>query len=207
MKNGQSSLWRQNGFHCNSNMCLLIALLFVGCVSDGWPMSQRNFPPSFWNSAYQPPSASLPSATLATDPYLSGSFHGFTGFHPQDAWHYPSTSQSRPHGFSHHRSMAAMPGVHDFSYASMASPSHYSPHYGSILMQQSLRPGRLAHGLSHQYDLGMLGKSPESWGSRLNATGRLGADFTSTSSLDPSASGKLHPSMLSKLLPVPCTST
>ncbi|NWU58688.1 VGLL2 protein, partial [Dromas ardeola] len=63
----------------------------AGSWRDGsFPMSQRSFPPSFWNSTYQPSSvpatlssplaaaahSELPFAAAAADPYAPASLHG-----------------------------------------------------------------------------------------------------------------------------------
>ncbi len=103
---------------------------------DVSPMSQRNFPPSFWNSAYQPSLSGASHHDLASlhaqsDPYMaaSASLHGLpSSLHAaQDPWRYPLSSQA--HTYSHH-------SVHDaFAYSSMAaaSSSRFQPHYSSLL--------------------------------------------------------------------------
>jgi hypothetical protein len=104
-------------------------------------MSERNFPPSFWNSHYQHASGSSAVTShqdiqFPTDPYMSSaaaSLHGVTALH-QDPWH-PYSLASQSH--SYHRPM------HDLPYSSMAVANKFSPHYSSLLMQQSsMRAGR-----------------------------------------------------------------
>ncbi|CAH1799936.1 unnamed protein product [Owenia fusiformis] len=121
---------------------------------DSTLMSERNFPPSFWNSSYQPTPVPPPHDPIQfpTDSYMSSSLHGMTSSLHGDPWHYPLGSSS--HTYS--RSM------HDLaSYSSMGSRS-FNPHYGSLLMQPSLRTPRLG-----QCD---LSKVSDAWGSRYGHT-------------------------------------
>ncbi|XP_071115012.1 transcription cofactor vestigial-like protein 2 [Haliotis cracherodii] len=108
------------------------------------PMSQRNFPPSFWNSAYQPsPSLSHHDFQFSANPYFSTSLHGISGLH-QDPWHYSLSSQthSYPHRTMHY----------DLSYPSMAGSSRFSPNYGSLLMNPSMRTSQFGS-MSGQCDI------------------------------------------------------
>ncbi|XP_064594761.1 transcription cofactor vestigial-like protein 2 [Liolophura sinensis] len=147
---------------------------------DSSPMSQRNFPPSFWNSAYQPPASTLSSThhdlQFTPDPYIATSIHGLSGLHHQDPWHYTISSQT--HGYPH-RSM------HDFAYSTMATPSRYNPHYGSLLMQPSMSAGRLG-GCD-------MTKPSESWSSRYHPDHRLASEFSSRAHLDSGISGLENP--------------
>ncbi|XP_075869140.1 transcription cofactor vestigial-like protein 2a [Nelusetta ayraudi] len=128
-------------------------------VRDGsFPMSQRSFPPSFWNSSYQPSvSSALGSALSAPhadlpfpgDPYSS--LHSHLHQSSPDAWH-PSHPHHHhhPHHHPHHHhyslggatSAYPRPGVHD-----VYGPA-FDPRYGSLLVP-SVRPHhRLAAGSS-----------------------------------------------------------
>ncbi|NXX62222.1 VGLL2 protein, partial [Scopus umbretta] len=75
----------------------------AGSWRDGsFPMSQRSFPPSFWNSAYQPSSvpatlssplaaaahSELPFAAAAADPYAPASLHGHLHQGGPEPWHH-----------------------------------------------------------------------------------------------------------------------
>ncbi|XP_054708150.1 transcription cofactor vestigial-like protein 2 [Uloborus diversus] len=121
---------------------------------DGPPMSHRNFPPSFWNSNYQPmsnatnlssmggPSSlrSLPTDLTtygAPDPYHPSalSLH-----HPQnDPWHYTLTSQAG-HPFSHHhRSAHELTSYHHPGMSTVTGASRFGPQYGSLLLQPAVR--------------------------------------------------------------------
>ena len=133
-------------------------------------MAQRNFPPSFWNSAYQP-STSLASAhhdLSLSDPYMtSPSLHGMSSLH-QDPWHYSLSSQA--HSYSHRSSL-------DLAYSSMASTSRFNPHYSSLLMQPSIRAGRLPG----QCD---ISKTESAWGTTYHPTDALRSDLTTHAHLD-----------------------
>ena len=103
--------------------------------SDLAPMSQRNFPASFWNSSYHSNTSGSLASTSGhpdfsfSDPYMTASsLHSMSSL--QDHWRYPLGSQST-HPYSH--SAAAM---HDLAYSSMAaasSASRFNSHYGSFL--------------------------------------------------------------------------
>jgi hypothetical protein len=73
-------------------------------------MSTRNFPPSFWNSDYQP------SATKPFMSYGATEFYDYAGLshhHQADPWHYPLT----PHHQGYHHRPA------ELSYPPMPSTS------------------------------------------------------------------------------------
>ena len=106
-------------------------------------MSQRSFPPSFWNSSYQPSVSAALGAELpfAGDPYSSVSLHSHLHQSGAEAWH-PS-----PHHHHHHHhhpyslggaiatqgSAYPRPAVHDM----YGTP--FDPRYGSLLVP-SVRP-------------------------------------------------------------------
>ncbi|GIY09592.1 uncharacterized protein CDAR_598321 [Caerostris darwini] len=104
-------------------------------VADGPPMSHRNFPPSFWNSNYQPmPNSNLgpmgPGSLGSLGPelgYGGDPYHPHPVLHPQnDPWHYTLTGQP-PFASSYH------PGS-----------ARFASQYGSLLLQPAVRsPGRL----------------------------------------------------------------
>lgn len=149
------------------------------CISDSSPMSQRNFPPSFWNSNYMyqtgssagaaalasfgaahshghPELSYAAAAAAAADPYhhTAGTLHGI---HQSDPWHYPLTSQS-PYPHSHpHRPM------HDLAYStmtSMPSTSRFNPQYSSLLLQPPVRSTRLGPVATQ---CTTLGKPTDAW--------------------------------------------
>ncbi|XP_063078476.1 transcription cofactor vestigial-like protein 2a isoform X2 [Engraulis encrasicolus] len=119
---------------------------------DGsFPMNQRCFPASFWNSTYQPSvSASLSSALSAShselpfpgDPYSPASLHSHLHQATPEPWH-PSHHHHHHHhpyslgsAISTQSSAYARPGVHD------VYGTHFDPRYGSLLVP-SVRPHRL----------------------------------------------------------------
>lgn len=128
-------------------------------VTDGsFPMSQRSFPPSFWNSSYQPSVSSMLGSALPAphtelpfpgDPYSSVSLHSHLHQSNPDAWH-----ASHHHHHHHHHpyslggavgtqsSVYPRPGVHEMY------GTAFDPRYGSLLVP-SVRPHhRLTSGSS-----------------------------------------------------------
>uniref|UniRef100_A0A8B9KV35 Vestigial-like family member 2a n=1 Tax=Astyanax mexicanus TaxID=7994 RepID=A0A8B9KV35_ASTMX len=118
---------------------------------DGsFPMSQRSFPPSFWNSAYQPSvTASLSSALGAShselpfgaDPYSPTSLHSHLHQTTPEPWH-PTHHHHHHHPYSLSGAMSSQssaysrPSMHDMY------GTHFDPRYGSLLVP-SVRPHRL----------------------------------------------------------------
>ncbi|XP_014770775.1 transcription cofactor vestigial-like protein 2 isoform X1 [Octopus bimaculoides] len=123
---------------------------------DSLSMSQRNFPPSFWNPSYhqnnnlESAAAYLESNALSFNPaspyFSSATLHGISSLHQAataaavaaaDPWHYSLS----PHAQSTYRPTPTTAHVHyDLSYSSMAaaaaSSRFASSHgqYGSLLM-------------------------------------------------------------------------
>nr|XP_026651449.1 transcription cofactor vestigial-like protein 2 [Zonotrichia albicollis] len=124
---------------------------------DGsFPMSQRIFPPSFWNSTYQPSSvpASLSSPlaaaahselpfAAATDPYAPASLHGHLHQGGPEPWHHAH------HHHHHHHHHHPYIGTQSSAYPRPAAMHevygpHFDPRYGSLLVPTaSVRPHRL----------------------------------------------------------------
>ncbi|XP_013409476.1 transcription cofactor vestigial-like protein 2 isoform X1 [Lingula anatina] len=144
-------------------------------------MGQRNLPPSFWNSAYQPPVLPHPlggsGAAAYPDPYSipGSSFHGMAGL--QDPWHYSFSSQT--HTYPHR------PSMHDFTYSSMTpGPSRLTPHYSSLLMQQSMRAsgrfsGMHASGTCDLTKPAAAAAEAAAWGSRYHTDPLATTDLSS----------------------------
>ncbi|KAK7476185.1 hypothetical protein BaRGS_00032539 [Batillaria attramentaria] len=106
-------------------------------------MCQRKLPPSFWNSAYQPPpsaSSSHGGFPLGADAYFSPSLYGL-----HKSWPYPYSS-SQPHSYAHQ-------GAHAFSYSGMDATRGLTSHYGSLVMPGA-GLGARGDGRGGQYDLG-----------------------------------------------------
>ncbi|KAM9798558.1 transcription cofactor vestigial-like protein 2a [Neosynchiropus ocellatus] len=121
-------------------------------VRDGpFPMSQRSFPPSFWNSSYQPSSSfggalSSPHSDIpfSGDPYSSSSLHSHLHQPSPDSWH-----PSHHHHHHHHPyslggpigsqgSAYSRPGMHEMYGAA------FDPRYSSLLMPSVRSHHRLA---------------------------------------------------------------
>ncbi|KAL3882654.1 hypothetical protein ACJMK2_028974 [Sinanodonta woodiana] len=106
-------------------------------------MSQRKFPPSFWNSNYYSHGSLYSDFQFPTGHYTPSSLPGFSGL--QDPWFSRLSSQS--HTF-HHRPMH-----YDFPYSSV-SANRYNSNIGSLLLQSSVRSGHFPGSLSGQSDYG-----------------------------------------------------
>ncbi|KAJ4921639.1 hypothetical protein JOQ06_027720 [Pogonophryne albipinna] len=157
-------------------------------VRDGsFPMNQRSFPPSFWNSSYQP-SSSLGSAlssphselSFPGDPYAassSSSLHSHLHQPSPDSWH-----PSHHHHHHHHHpyslggaigsqgSAYPRPGVHE-----MYSTA-FDPRYGSLLVPSVRNHHRMTSGSSvpsaSPCDLGGKGESgTSSWSGAFTGAG------------------------------------
>ncbi|KAK5879737.1 hypothetical protein CesoFtcFv8_022830 [Champsocephalus esox] len=151
-----------------------------------FPMNQRSFPPSFWNSSYQP-SSSLSSAlssphselSFPGDPYASSSSSLHSHLHQPspDSWH-----PSHHHHHHHHHpyslggaigsqgSAYPRPGVHE-----MYSTA-FDPRYGSLLVPSVRNHHRMTSGSSvpsaSPCDLGGKGESgTSSWSGAFTGAG------------------------------------
>uniref|UniRef100_A0A8C3K4H3 Uncharacterized protein n=1 Tax=Calidris pygmaea TaxID=425635 RepID=A0A8C3K4H3_9CHAR len=106
-------------------------------------MSQRSFPPSFWNSTYQPSSVpatlSSPLAAAAhselpfaaADPYAPASLHGHLHQGGPEPWHHA-------HHHHHHHHHHPYIGTQSNPYPRPAAMHevygpHFDPRYGSLL--------------------------------------------------------------------------
>ncbi|XP_054840663.1 transcription cofactor vestigial-like protein 2 isoform X2 [Eublepharis macularius] len=146
---------------------------------DGsFPMNQRSFPPSFWNSTYQPSSvsASLGSPLAATghtelpfasaDPYSPGSLHSHLHQGGPEPWH--------PAHHHHHHHHHPYIGTQSSSYPRPTTVHevygpHFDPRYGSLLVPAaSVRPHRLTPAsvptpVSPQCELGKSEPATSAW--------------------------------------------
>ncbi|XP_024275824.1 transcription cofactor vestigial-like protein 2 isoform X1 [Oncorhynchus tshawytscha] len=115
---------------------------------DGpFPMSQRSFPPSFWNSAYQPSSmssalgASHSEIPFTGDPYSSASLHSHLHHATPEPWHH-----SHHHHHHHPYSLGGAIGTQGSTYPRPSMHevygTHFDPRYSSLLVP-SVRPHRL----------------------------------------------------------------
>lgn len=161
---------------------------------DGtFPMSQRSFPPSFWNSSYQPSvSSALGSALSAShtelsfpgDPYSSASLHSHLHQPGPDAWH-SSHHHHHHHPYSLGGAIASQgsaysrPGVHDMY------GTAFDPRYGSLLMPSVRSHHRLASSSSvpgpssSPCELGGKGESGAgaTWSGAFTGAGEIGLNM------------------------------
>ena len=146
-------------------------------------MTSRNFPPSFWNSNYQPAvHTDFSSLHASTDPYMTASgLHGMsTALAAQDPWRYPLSTQTAAHTYSAHHSM------HDaLAYSSMAaaSGSRFQSHYGSLLPTTSR--------LASQCDLAKH-STADSWSSRYHPSSDLSHAALAASTAHHDTTSHLH---------------
>ncbi|NWI32327.1 VGLL2 protein, partial [Sula dactylatra] len=143
----------QGGLDGCAHCCL--SFLSRSLHPDGsFPMSQRSFPPSFWNSTYQPSSvpatlssplaaaahSELPFAAAA-DPYAPASLHGHLHQGGPEPWHH-----AHHHHHHHHHPYI---GTQSTAYPRPTAMHevygpHFDPRYGSLLVPTtSVRPHRL----------------------------------------------------------------
>ena len=113
-------------------LVVLFVLIPQLYISDPSLMSQRKFPPSFWNSNYYSPGPFYSDFQFPSGHYPSSTIPGFSGL--QDPWFSRLSSQS--HTF-HHRPMH-----YDFPYTPMGA-GRYNSNISSLLLQ-SARSGHFS---------------------------------------------------------------
>ncbi|XP_068135574.1 transcription cofactor vestigial-like protein 2 isoform X4 [Hyperolius riggenbachi] len=160
----------------------------TGRATSSWrdtsfPMSQRSFPPSFWNSSYQPntiaTSSSL-SSSLASplsgphseipfgaDPYSPASIHSHLHQGPPEPWHHAHHHHHHHHPYSiggainSQGSSYPRPGMHE------VYSTHFDPRYSSLLVPASVRPHRITPAgtapAAAQCDLGKGEPATSAW--------------------------------------------
>ncbi|CAG5133245.1 unnamed protein product [Candidula unifasciata] len=135
--------------------------------SDTPLMCHRKLPPSFWNSAYQPPCNNNSSSnfTFGADAYFQSSLYNF---HKAWPYHYGSQSHTYPHPQS---------AAHALSYPGMDATGRLTSHYGSLVMSGPSLSGRMGDTRHHsQYD---LTKSSDTF-SGYYSMGRFGSEMDSS---------------------------
>ncbi|XP_063773275.1 transcription cofactor vestigial-like protein 2 isoform X2 [Pseudophryne corroboree] len=147
-----------------------------------FPMSQRSFPPSFWNSSFQPSAITAPSSlgsslgnplsgphteiSLGADHYSPASLHSHLHQGPPEPWHHA-------HHHHHHHpysiggainsqgSSYPRPGMHE------VYSTHFDPRYSSLIVPASVRPHRITpagtSAAAAQCDLGKGEPSASAW--------------------------------------------
>ncbi|KAG8191175.1 hypothetical protein JTE90_011859 [Oedothorax gibbosus] len=110
-------------------------------AKDGPPMSHRNFPPSFWNSNYQPMSSVTtgPSTSSTGLPDLSS--YGPDPYHPHHPHHHPGTLHATLHHPQSDPWAAHYSPAGCFPYG--AGRTSFAPNYPSLLLQPAVRTSRL----------------------------------------------------------------
>uniref|UniRef100_A0ABM5G7F4 Transcription cofactor vestigial-like protein 2 isoform X1 n=1 Tax=Pogona vitticeps TaxID=103695 RepID=A0ABM5G7F4_9SAUR len=156
----------------------------TGRSSSSWrdgsfPMSQRSFPPSFWNSTYQPSSvpaslgSPLASSThselpfVTADPYSPGSLHSHLHQGGPEPWH---PAHHHHHHHHHHPYIGAQSSAYPrpTTVHEVYGP-HFDPRYSSLLVPAaSMRPHRLTPGsvptaVSPQCELGKSEPATSAW--------------------------------------------
>ncbi|XP_007484534.2 transcription cofactor vestigial-like protein 2 isoform X2 [Monodelphis domestica] len=162
-----------------------------GSWRDGsFPMNQRSFPPSFWNSTYQPAvtasSLSSPLAAAhsdlpftAADPYSPASLHSHLHQGAAEPWHHAHHHHHHhhhhPHPHPHHPySLGGPIGAQGTAFPRPASMHevygpHFDPRYSSLLMppasvrQHRLTPASVPTPVSPPCELGKSESSGSAW--------------------------------------------
>jgi hypothetical protein len=117
-------------------------------------MSQRNFPPSFWNSNYQPPAPPSGNAFSGLcaphDPYshMTSSLHHHhnMGSFAQDPWRYSFSTAHQTHGAYGHASL------HDLSTYGSAT-NRFNSQLSSFMPSAAAAAAGKLSSLTGQYDL------------------------------------------------------
>ena len=168
-----AALPQKRSFPSTANMsCLFLSerLSLSLPIEATVPMSERSFPPSFWNINHQPvltapahhhsshTSSSSSSGLCLSTPGTSSAaqvhelyadaYHHTGGLHPSihhqnDPWHYTlsASATANPYSHHHHHHRTAS-AIHDLSYTSASN--RFNAQYGSLLLQPaSMRSSRL----------------------------------------------------------------
>ncbi|XP_077343184.1 transcription cofactor vestigial-like protein 2 isoform X1 [Lithobates pipiens] len=148
-----------------------------------FPMSQRSFPPSFWNSSYQSNAVAAPSSLgsslgspltgphseipFGADPYSPASLHSHLHQGPPEPWHHAHHHHHHHHPYSiggainSQGSSYPRPGMHE------VYSTHFDPRYSSLLVPASVRPHRITPAGSAppatQCDLGKGEAATSAW--------------------------------------------
>ncbi|XP_077367052.1 transcription cofactor vestigial-like protein 2a [Festucalex cinctus] len=164
-------------------------------LKDGpFPMSQRNFPPSFWNSSHPSPIPSSLASALSSphselafatgDPYAPSSLHGHLHQPGPDAWH-PSHPHHHHHHHHHHHpySLGGSIGAQGSAYPRPAVHEVYGaafdPRYGSLLVPSVRSHHRLGAGGGSVAPAGgspcdLGGKGEAAWSGTFSGVGEIG---------------------------------
>ncbi|CAI9555512.1 unnamed protein product [Staurois parvus] len=144
---------------------------------------QRSFPPSFWNSSYQPNAVAAASSLgsslgspltgphseipFGADPYSPASLHSHLHQGPPEPWHHA-------HHHHHHHHPYSIGGAINSQGSSYPRPAmhevystHFDPRYSSLLVPASVRPHRITPAVSAppatQCDLSKAEAATSAW--------------------------------------------
>ncbi|XP_053316672.1 transcription cofactor vestigial-like protein 2 isoform X2 [Spea bombifrons] len=150
---------------------------------SSYPMNQRSFPPSFWNSSYQPPavtaSSSL-SSSLASplsgphaeipfgaDPYSTASLHSHLHQAPPEPWHHAHHHHHHHHPYSIGGAINSQASSYPRASMHEVYSTHFDPRYSSLLVPASVRPHRISPAgttpAAAQCDLGKGEPATSAW--------------------------------------------
>ncbi|OWF41340.1 transcription cofactor vestigial-like protein 2 [Mizuhopecten yessoensis] len=142
--------------------------------SDTPLMCQRKLPPSFWNSAYQPPRPSFASGSSADYPrdYLTSPWY--------------TLSNNWPYHFAASQSYSNAPDfARSFPYSSFDSASKLGPSYQSLMLRSGF------DSRNSKYEMSKLSDSLQGAGSYYASLQRFGADLSSNVNYDSSTTSSL----------------
>uniref|UniRef100_A0A8C5WIF4 Vestigial like family member 2 n=1 Tax=Leptobrachium leishanense TaxID=445787 RepID=A0A8C5WIF4_9ANUR len=147
---------------------------------SSYPMSQRSFPPSFWNSSYQPSTASSSlSSSLASplsgphseipfgaDPYSPASLHSHLHQGPPEPWHHAHHHHHHHHPYSIGGAINSQGSSYQRASMHEVYSTHFDPRYSSLIVPASVRPHRISPAgttTAAQCDLGKGEQATSAW--------------------------------------------
>ncbi|KAM4694945.1 transcription cofactor vestigial-like protein 2 isoform 2-T2 [Discoglossus pictus] len=122
---------------------------------QSFPMSQRTFPPSFWNSSYQPSAVSASSSLgsplsgphseipFGADPYSPASLHSHLHQGPPEPWHHAHHHHHHHHPYSLGGAINSQGSSYPRAGMHEVYSTHFDPRYSSLLVPASVRPHRI----------------------------------------------------------------
>ncbi|CAH2252048.1 transcription cofactor vestigial 2 isoform X1 [Pelobates cultripes] len=149
---------------------------------SSYPMSQRSFPPSFWNSSYQPSSVTASSSlgsSLASplsgshteipfgaDPYSPATLHSHLHQGPPEPWHHAHHHHHHHHPYSIGGAINSQGSSYQRASMHEVYSTHFDPRYSSLIVPASVRPHRISPAgtaPAAQCDLGKGEQGTSAW--------------------------------------------
>ncbi|KAM8954470.1 transcription cofactor vestigial-like protein 2 isoform 2-T2 [Pelodytes ibericus] len=150
---------------------------------SSYPMSQRSFPPSFWNSSYQPSAVTASSSlgsSLASplsgphteipfgaDPYSQASLHSHLHQGAPEPWHHAHHHHHHHHPYSIGGAINSQGSSYPRASMHEVYSTHFDPRYSSLLVPASVRPHRISTAgtatSAAQCDLGKGEQAASAW--------------------------------------------